>query len=185
MNPNRQSLRCNWASPVAFPLEPRTRPAPPDHDDVPQIQHIIHLECISDPRLPNTASAERPGCETACRGTNRPASASPGGFAISRPRQGRKRLRLTPDFVRPDSITNVDEKVIENEEKAHPPGGNVVENLPAWAIAAPVAGGAVERVEKCVSSPRPQKTNPCNRPRQSWKRGLNILAACWETWQRK
>ena len=38
-------------------------------------------------------------------------------------------------------------------------------NLPGWAIAAPVAGGAVGRVEKSVSSPRSLKMSTCDRGR--------------------
>ncbi len=185
MNPNRQLLGCNWASPVAFSLETHTGPALSDQDNVPQIRRILRLDCTSDPRLPNAGSDGRFGSEGGRQGNDLASSVSTSGFAMSRLCQAGKRRRLTPDFVRSDSITNASDEVIKVHEKNHRPDGHGVEHLPAWAVAVPVAGGAVERVEKSVSSPRSQKTNTCNRPRQSRKRGLNILAACWETWQRK
>ncbi|GEM_PF-2202860 len=100
MNPNRQSLCCSWALPVAFSLETHAGHETPDPDEVPQIQRIIRLDCMSDPRLPYARFDGQPIRAQSGFTIDYPNPLSTGDFSLIRLRRRAKLLRAGEGFTR-------------------------------------------------------------------------------------
>jgi hypothetical protein len=88
----------------------------PDTDEVPQVQRIIRLDCMSDPRLPSARYDGPPIRAKSCFTIEYPNPLSTGGFSLIRLRRSSKPLRAGEGFNRSSLNTCNGNGQIEDEE---------------------------------------------------------------------